>query len=126
MEEYEKNLAILFGQTPPELTTATESDFNANSIKSPPTTQNAVQSTTEPTASPQQSRLIELARKIIVEYKINREITDTIMSELIRGAGEHKPAKLLLLTAAEGLDRARGLGDQYIKELDAALTANGY
>lgn len=126
MEEYEKNLAILFGGTPPESERATQSDFKADSIKIPPTPQNAAQDTTEGKTEPQQSRLIELAKNIIARNQVNKEITDTIMSELIRGASEHKPAKLLLLTAAEGLDRARGLGDQYIKELDAALTANGY
>lgn len=126
MKDYKEQLALLLGQTPPESERATQSDFKADSIKIPPTPQNAAQSARTAPENAQQSRLIELAREIIARNQINREITDTIMNELVRGANEHRPAKLLLLTAAEGLDRARGLGDQYIKELDAVLTKNGY
>lgn len=126
MKDYKEQLNLLLGQAPPESERATQSDFKADSIKILPTPQNAAQDTTEGKTEPQQSRLIELAKNIIARNQINREITDTIMNELVRGANEHRPAKLLLLTAAEGLDRARGLGDQYIKELDAVLTKNGY
>lgn len=86
-----------------------------------PNPQNAVQSTLDPTEN---NLIIEQARKIVLDYRQKREATEGIMQQIEQDIGKQDPL-LLLLFAAEALDRLSGYGDGYIKRLEDRATAAG-
>jgi hypothetical protein len=67
---------------------------------------------------------IEKALKVLHDYKIFRQITDGIMQQIEQDVGKQDPL-LLLLMAAEALDRISGRGDGYYKRLKACIDAAG-
>ena len=93
----------------------------ANPSNYTPTAQNAVQRTLDPLEN---KLLIEQAEKIVKDYRQKREAAAGIMKQIEQDIGKQDPM-LLLLFAAEALDRLSGGGDSYIKRLEAKAKAAG-
>ena len=111
----------LFTGTPERTTTPAESPQPLPPIIPPPRPQNAVES---PLAPSMDEALVNIARKIIHDHEIYREMTDGIMQQIEQDIGKQDPL-LLLLFAAEALDRLSGRGDGYIKRLEEKAKAAG-
>lgn len=86
-----------------------------------PNPQNAVQSPLDPLES---KLLVEQAAKIVRDYRQKRAAAAGIMQQIEQDIGKQDPM-LLLLFAAEALDRLSGGGDSYIKRLEDRAKAAG-
>lgn len=69
---------------------------------------------------------LETARKICERYQVNRQATDGIMRQVLQDISRKQDPIRLILFLSEALDRASNGGDRYIKQVEAALIANGY
>lgn len=98
----------------------------ANPIQILPPAQNAAQRTLAPLNDDRAKRTIELAKKIIDDYRQKREAASGIMKQLEIYADQGQDPALMLVCAAEALDRLSGGGDQFIKRIIASLESNGY
>lgn len=85
--------------------------------------QNAIQSTPDPL---ERKWLLETACKICKRYQVNRQATDGIMRQVLQDISRKQDPIRLILFLSEALDRASNGGDQYIKQVEAALIENGY
>ena len=101
--------------------TRTEPPQGFNPSNYTPSVQNAVES---PLAALERNQLLEQAGKIVKDYRQKRAAAEGIMQQIEKDIGKQDPL-LLLLFAAEALDRMSGGGDQYIKRLEARAAAAG-
>lgn len=88
---------------------------------------NKSQNATESKFDPLESKWhLETARKICERYQVNRQATDGIMRQVLQDISRKQDPIRLILFLSEALDRASNGGDQYIKQVEAALIENGY
>lgn len=85
--------------------------------------QNATESKFDPL---ERKWLLETACKICKRYQVNRQATDGIMRQVLQDISRKQDPIRLILFLSEALDRASNGGDQYIKQVEAALIENGY
>lgn len=111
-------------EPPSRPTEAQESHSRTNYTPANNTPYRASQGLTEPTTD---KELIDLAREIVYNYRISRQITEGAMLQLEKDLAEGKNnLTTLILYLTEALDRASGGGDQYYKRAKKALKAAGY
>ena len=98
-----------------------EASQSPEPINYTPLAQNAVQSLSAPS---ERELLFEQAVRIVKDYKQKRAAAEGIMRQIEQDIGKQDPM-LLLLFAAEALDRMSGGGDSYIKRLEEKAAAAG-
>lgn len=101
--------------------TPSEPPQSLKPINYTPNVQNAVQSLPAPL---ERELLLEQAVRIVKDYKQKRAAAEGIMKQIEQDIGKQEPM-LLLLFAAEALDRLCGGGDRYIKRLEEKAAAAG-
>ena len=101
--------------------TLSEPPQSLRPINYTPNEQNAVQSLPAPL---ERELLLEQAVRIVKDYKQKRAAAEGIMKQIEQDIGKQDPM-LLLLFAAEALDRMSGGGDRYIKRLEEKAAAAG-
>lgn len=121
LEEYARQNAQQNATGEPQR--ATESHASPTRENCTHKSQNATESKFDPLESKWH---LETAQKICARYQVNRQATDGIMRQVLQDIGQHKDPVLLILFLSEALDRASNGGDQYIKQVEAALIENGY